>query len=461
MRNPFSFLKGIWKGSAARSTPPAPAEEASPDNNPFMKVPVQPEFCAPIFAYKPPVKAAQVDPATSSSARQPSVEDAEDETTTSSSAEQTSIETVEANPAISSSGQQPSVEDVEDKSATLSSAQQSSVENAQDNSTTPSSGTNARRKLQPKRQHERRTTTHPKRDYAAEITYEEDDGSLPEGYLGTWKGAHYYSPDYGVHLPCGNGLHHLTCNHWATTPTETPCGVNCHDPNINVAPFRCLTCRSIIQDVIANKITAAESAKVKEAIRSKEEAYIVGYLVEFVSKHVKMKGNITEIVVSIVRHGDYLRDCCAAEPPVNARGIPLAQQIKEYHEYHAEKKFAADNAKVGTKRKQPEQFHLPAAKRVKRRIHSSHKSVDLEERGVKRESTSQAPPGKKRQTAPPVQYGEVRFASPSAGVVGPLVRKRGGEEMEEGGGNKRAKTDLPRGGDGVAPISTWDEDEEL
>lgn len=56
---------------------------------------------------------------------------------------------------------------------------------ADQNTPIPPASTNTRPKLRPRGQKERKVAKHAKRNYAAEITYEEDDGDLPEGYLGT------------------------------------------------------------------------------------------------------------------------------------------------------------------------------------------------------------------------------------------------------------------------------------
>ncbi|KAF2683584.1 hypothetical protein K458DRAFT_418568 [Lentithecium fluviatile CBS 122367] len=340
---------------------------------------------------------------------------------------------------------------------------QATVETAEEEPPMSSAGSKIRHKLQPKSQHERCTTSPQERNYATEITYEEDDGSLPEGYLGTWKRARFYSPDYGVHLPCSDGRPHLSCNHWVTTDENTPCGLNCHDPYFEIEPFTCPKCYDAMQDVIENQLSAKEKAKVEQAINAGQETFLVGYLVEFVKHRVIMTGNVTETVISIVRMGKHKRHCRVTDPPENASSAPLEQQVREYYAWKAAREFAAQNPTNTTKRKLPAEHDDPIIKRPKHRVFVDEEPPAQNLCGAQRPSTSThlSSPTKKTQTAPPVQYGDVRFAAPLARAVGPLVRKRDGEVGGEVDGRKRARWELVRDGDEEVPVFGEGSEEEL
>ena len=282
-----------------------------------------------------------------------------------------------------------------------------------------STSTDARPKLRPKCQRERHVVNHAKRDYAAEITYEEDDGDLPEGYLGTWNRMRFYSPE--IDMPCRYGdasslLHHLSCGHWVTTDEKLPCGLNCHNPDFDVAPFSCPTCHQAVEDVIKNQLSEKEKARVDQAKSSGHEIYLVGFLVEFVSKRIKMKANITETVISFVRESKHGRNCQVADLPKTASSPSLERQVKQYYERKAEKELAAQNPPTATKRKSYTQLVQPFTKKPKYKPTTDDEPPSPQARGIKRQSTSNhLAPQKKVRTVPPVQNDELP-SPPTRGI---------------------------------------------
>jgi hypothetical protein len=336
-----------------------------------------------------------------------------------------------------------------------------------------------RPKLQPKGQMKRRTVNRPKHDYAAEITYEEDDGDLPEGYLGTWNRMRFYSPE--IDMPCRFDaacglLHHLSCGHWVATNEKVQCGLNCHTPNFGAAPFNCPTCHQAVQNLIENQLSQKEKARVNQARNVGNETYLIGFLVEFVSKHIKMKANVTETVISIVRECNHERSCNVAVPPNIASRHSLERQVKQYYERKAERKLAMQNPPSSIKRNARLQLVQPVSKKLKSRLATDNMPPLLESRGIKRHSASDDHPAQKiirtlqlvqsnvspssqardsnrrinpidfstQKTTPAAQNGDVRSAAPPVGAVGPLVRKRDADMQIGRERNKRPKRELAR-----------------
>lgn len=134
----------------------------------------------------------------------------------------------------------------------------------------------------------------------------------------------FYDPE--INLPCkGAGLlHHLTCGHWVSTDKHIECGANCYDLQpTNSVPFNCPTCQPTVLNIIETQLSAKEKEKVMLHKNAQNELYLVGLLVEFVSKRTKTKANITKTIMDIVRRGNVGRDCRAADAPKNESSLCL------------------------------------------------------------------------------------------------------------------------------------------
>ena len=143
-------------------------------------------------------------------------------------------------------------------------------------------------------------------------------------------------------------------------------------------------------------LSGKDRARVEQAESGGHEAHIVGYVVGLISKHIKIKANVTETVISIVRGGKYERACRVADPPKVASNASLEQQVKTYYERKAEKELAAQNTPAATKRTaygEPEQ-HLP--KKPRRKFVTVSEPLSTETRGTKRKITSYQLPAQKQ-----------------------------------------------------------------
>ncbi|KAF2642048.1 hypothetical protein P280DRAFT_291579 [Massarina eburnea CBS 473.64] len=184
----------------------------------------------------------------------------------------------------------------------------------------------------------------------SKITMEEDDGTLPQCYQGTWNTIQWLKPENSTETNCDGKLHHLSCGHWVASTKKVPCGVNCHEAVLDAGPFGCPTCLKAVEDAVNNKLSASEFAKAKRAMDAGQESFLIGYLVEFVAKYVDMKGNLTETVASLVKN-EAGRACSAAKAPGTECYQSLEEQLQEINALKVGKKFAADNArKQGAKR---------------------------------------------------------------------------------------------------------------
>jgi hypothetical protein len=231
-------------------------------------------------------------------------------------------------------------------------------------SSSSSNGGDSRRHVQPKPHAQRRVP--PKLDVTSEITIEEDDGTLQEGYLGTWKGIQFFAQDNGAALKCACPLHHLACGHWVTTPKKEDCGLNCHETDFSQAAFLCPTCCASVQNIIDTKMSAKERTKITQAMIAGHEAHVIGYLVELVSKHVELKANITETVICIVR-GNHSRECTATETPASAKPESLKDQIRAMTQSKKQRQFKARNTMNAAKKRSPVSTpdDMPSRKKVR------------------------------------------------------------------------------------------------
>jgi hypothetical protein len=206
---------------------------------------------------------------------------------------------------------------------------------------------------------------HARRDAAAEITHGGDDGSLREGYLGTWKSLRFYNTDVDRPGPRTGHLHHLSCGHWIGTEERTACGPNCRNPELNdMAPFNCAQCYSDILGIMVNELSVHDKEKA-EHCRPTNDSYLIRVLVEFISKRTKTKANVAETVVNIVKQGKYGRACNAIDAPTTGSDYSLERQVLQYYEHQAEKKFAAIEPGTARKREVYEQPVQPTLKKAK------------------------------------------------------------------------------------------------
>ncbi|KAJ4373113.1 hypothetical protein N0V83_003404 [Neocucurbitaria cava] len=206
-----------------------------------------------------------------------------------------------------------------------------------------------RLKLQPKRQqdcHRKPSPPKKQRDFVSEIVYEvaSKDNPLPEGYLGTFRGSRWYAPDYNACLDCGlAGEHRLVCGHWVKS--EEPCGINCKSENFDQDPFNCPICHDVVHDILRNKLTDAEQAKLTH-LKSKNAALLLGVAIEIVMKRApELKANVTETIHSILRK-NYGRSCGFSTGPPPVETPPLEQTIREIQEHQEQKehdRYAKEN----------------------------------------------------------------------------------------------------------------------
>ncbi|KAF2799693.1 hypothetical protein K505DRAFT_356394 [Melanomma pulvis-pyrius CBS 109.77] len=275
--------------------------------------------------------------------------------------------------------------------------------------------------ITPTPQAKRPLPSHPKRDINAEITIEEDDGTLPEGYSGTWNGMRFY--DMKTTPVCVSGIHYLCCGHYihdGTTLKELlhdqvrPCGLNCMKPNLFNTPFNCLQCCAAIKDAIDVKLSEGEKAKLAQAQKQGANKYVVGFLIEFAAKHVKLSGNITETVQALL-DDSVGRKCEAADAPEPVPNMPLdemVQAIYDKRERDALKK--ANTFKKSNKRKDAPIPELnPEQQQAQNpRVHYYPESYE------------EPFPPKRTRLTPPIEFGTASFRTPPANAIGALFRKR-------------------------------------
>ncbi|CAI6336452.1 unnamed protein product [Periconia digitata] len=79
----------------------------------------------------------------------------------------------------------------------------------------------------------------PTVNLATEIQFEDDDGTLPTGYVGTWRSIRLTISSNNPGPQCSSKVHHLTCGHVVSTSQAAPCGINCRRKDLSYAEFSC------------------------------------------------------------------------------------------------------------------------------------------------------------------------------------------------------------------------------
>lgn len=295
--------------------------------------------------------------------------------------------------------------------------------------------------LQPQRQEQRYRPYRVKRSFSAEVIMEEDDGTLPEGYLGTHGNIQYYAPKVDTAHTCGDiGLHELVCGHWIMhisklNEPRLPCGLNCTKPNINVPAFNCPQCEKIIMNILENQLTGIMKQKLDSAQKAGNELFLISYIVEVVAACKIIEANITETVMAIIDK-NYGRKCTEAAPPEPIRYLSPAEMAQAVHESRMRKEFAKNNTlsePIKRSRMQSSTLFESSTsilsdanttvhtnKRQKTKLETHREPISPKTaHGQKRGPTFDDMFRPKRVAiAPPVQYGEVSWPTPPSNVVG-------------------------------------------
>ncbi|KAF2740742.1 hypothetical protein EJ04DRAFT_558720 [Polyplosphaeria fusca] len=305
-----------------------------------------------------------------------------------------------------------------------------------------------RAKAKPVPHSKRRVSQYPKKDYAAEIVIENDDSTLPDGYIGTWCDFQFYTPkdadDSGP--SCSYGRHELACDHWvlddAPMGESLPCGINCKKPSFDYPAFCCLECRKIIDDILATDLTEFEKQKLDMASKSGSLGFVSSYMTEIILKRNKIHANVTEVTMSICQP-EYGRKCeqvNAPEPVRHATAQEMAQMIGEAFVRHESKKQSWLDPGKKRKESSPSPADSPndenssdtsdaatdtdpnprSPKHHKRKLLSL---VPATKRPVSYVGYC-GPPIKNQRLKAPIHFGEASFAAPGPNVIGPLLRKR-------------------------------------
>lgn len=270
-------------------------------------------------------------------------------------------------------------------------------------------------------QAKRRLPSHPKRDINAEITIEEDDGTLPEGYSGTWNGMRFY--DMKATPACGSGIHYLCCGHYIHDGTTLkqllhdqvqPCGLNCMKPNFSNTPFNCPQCCAAIKDTIENKLSDVEKAKLAQAQKQGANEYVVGFLIEFAAKHVKLSGNITETVQALL-DDSIGRKCKAADAPEPVANMPLDEMVQAIYDKRERDAFKKANTFKKTSKRKDAPIPEPKPEQQQAKNPRVHYYA---------ESYEELFHPKRTCLTPPIEFGTASFRAPPANAVGALFRKR-------------------------------------
>ncbi|KAF1844100.1 uncharacterized protein K460DRAFT_357731 [Cucurbitaria berberidis CBS 394.84] len=366
MFNPFRLLKGLWTTPTSETSPSLAAtlEASSATQSPTAQEASRLTNATPVsttFVNYPAIRKLKTQPATTSVFSKPTFSSHTIQSSPNPifgtaalggvaphiqhppSAHTDDIEMPDADPECllkappeESDNSSPSTDSLDGSDTRRATSEDDNTDKVPDDTSTgtPAEGDN-RPKLQPKRQqdrHHKQTAPKLKRDFAAEIVYEvgSEDNPLPKGYLGTFRGTRWFSPDYNACLECGQaGEHRLVCGHWIKS--AAPCGLNCKTEKLDEAPFVCPTCRDIVQDILSNKLTGTEITKLN-GLKVKDNSLLMGYCVEYVTKRVpELKANITETVFSLLRN-DYGRICEASDGPVPAKVPSFEQTIRDMQE---------------------------------------------------------------------------------------------------------------------------------
>jgi hypothetical protein len=195
-----------------------------------------------------------------------------------------------------------------------------------------------RPKLSTKRHHGRShdpENSYTPPDLASKIVNEEfndPEDPKPKGYLGTVAGARIAASTVKDYCACGiGGGHYLVCGHTIVSDTsDITCGSNCKTGLHAAQPFNCLECRTIMTDVLENKLTQAE----KENINfhdSQNDPFAIVLSVEYVSKYMPTgHSNISQTLINITTPA-YGR-ACQIVPDEVTEPTTLADIYQEHRE---------------------------------------------------------------------------------------------------------------------------------
>ncbi|CAE7030217.1 hypothetical protein PTNB85_04591 [Pyrenophora teres f. teres] len=164
-------------------------------------------------------------------------------------------------------------------------------------------------------------------NWVDEIIYETSTPGdpLPENYIGTFRRIRYYAADYTAMLPCGSeNNHHLLCGHYIAS--ALPCGRNCKTRVLDESPFTCPTCHSAIDEFLNAKMSAEETAKLKE-LEGVNVAVFSAYCVELVTRALPgIKGGVADAVTAFL-NTRYGRGCVASAGPAKVETLPLRKMV--------------------------------------------------------------------------------------------------------------------------------------
>ncbi|KAF2119854.1 hypothetical protein BDV96DRAFT_628472 [Lophiotrema nucula] len=364
-----------------------------------------------------------------------------------------------------------------------------------------------RKKLDPTSPASLKRTGKTKEEIEAKIFMEEDDGTLPDGYIGTYEDVRYY------HLPqpphdCGsNNLHELVCKHYVSAPSSSSCGLNCKTPNINVEAFKCRECHDLVMSILHNELSDTQKQKIETAAAAGRHLFVIGFCVEFVTNWVAKRGKemhgVAETVMGVLQF-DYGRNCDKATAP-EVKFSSIVEQIQLRDEYRVRKKFERQHAGAsGTKREEtatapiatdeqpakqqrtrlelgteplPEpnpttkrkeaaadEAPLKPAKQQRTKLGTVPEPVSARTRGKKRDAPEEPPIALKRvsRSKPSVQFGHVSTpgAPPplSTAPVSARTRQKRGPIVEEplpspmGPRFGKVGLEAPRGKIGALPV---------
>ena len=175
-------------------------------------------------------------------------------------------------------------------------------------------------------------------DYASQVVWEtfSDEDPEPKGYMGTMGGMRWCRSLPEDYSPCGSGGgHYLICGHEVIS--QEPCGANCKTAQHHIQAFDCSRCRDLAWEILNNKLTEEEQAKV-DFFRQSGHPLAIALCVEYISKYLPTRpGNITETVMCILNK-NYGRECLAyiTVPGENAPKT-LVEMFRNSHDRMEEK----------------------------------------------------------------------------------------------------------------------------
>ncbi|PSN74539.1 hypothetical protein BS50DRAFT_18111 [Corynespora cassiicola Philippines] len=316
-----------------------------------------------------------------------------------------------------------------------------------------------REKLIPKGQQEKHTKTPAERDIASEIEIEMGDDLGPD-YLCTWKGQRFCDPNQAAKPTCKDGLHQLMCGHWIKDSSgpgvHLPCGSNCENPSVTVAPFRCYTCRDDIYRVLTTKPTKQEAARLSAIDKSPfGENLLLGFIMELLAKHWTIKpgmaetitwmlagerlgygrecetanacDRVTSAMIGVVSDWIYLKNKSQAEKD-------LRQQAEEQKHLQClgKRKGTSDN-ELSFASPPTSTIGSPFVKKHKTQLETHREPITDMTRGTKRSSPvaktfDELFHPKRICTTSDIKFGQATFATAAPGIVGPVIRKRESED---------------------------------